>query len=363
MPKPAQPQKKRLLLWICVDVALLGALLVCFAYFHHVRVKDYAPVALAAPAPAATPAPEAPEETPAPDPTPTPEVEESAEPTEAPTPTPNVSGLLKGKYAEKFTHGEIEHTDTTYRSANVCIEVETVQTEDPWLTYYLADIYIQDISSFKTAVALEYEEQNPAKIKSTMDAKLFSSLVGSIVSISGDNFFPQPTGRWVVRNGVEWKRSRPLSQDICVLYADGVMESYKSKEVDFDAILARDPLHIWAFGPELLVDGQVATITGGAGGSATKANPRAAVGYYEPGHYCFLLADGRQRNYSLGMTCTEMSELFFLLGCKVAYNLDGGDTAVMCWGEEWISRPQDEAPRPGSDLLYIVEPDGTEAAQ
>ncbi len=31
-----------------------------------------------------------------------------------------------------------------------------------------------------------------------------------------------------------------------------------------------------------------------------KANPRTAVGNYEPGHYCFLVVDGRQPGYSDG---------------------------------------------------------------
>ncbi|MDO4572090.1 MAG: phosphodiester glycosidase family protein [Clostridia bacterium] len=350
---------RRLFLWIVADMLLLGAFLLAFAYFHHVRPQSYTPTLLASPSAAPTP-----------EPTPAAVPEEpsggepgGAEPTAEPSPTPDLSGLLQGKYADKFTSGEVETTDMSYRSAKVSIEVEKVQTEDPCLTYYLADIYIQDISSFKTAVAREYEAQNPADIKSTMDAALLSELTGAILSLSGDNFAPQPSGRWIVRNGVEWVKKTPLAQDICVLYYDGTMETYRRNEADLDAILARGPYHIWSFGPELLDDGQAMETISGANGSAGKLNPRAAIGYYEPGHYCFLLADGRQKGYSLGMTCAEMSKLFYELGCAAAYNLDGGDTAIMCWGNAWMSQPENAAPRPCSDLLYIVEPDGTEAAE
>ena len=350
--------RKRLFLWIAIDLALLGVLLLTFAYFHHARVETYAPAALTAftPAPpASTPSPalsDAPGETEPPE-------DASSTPTE---PTPNVSGLLGGKFAEKFTFGEVEHTDMSYRSENVCIEVEMVQTTDPWLTYYLADIYIQDISSFKTAVALEYPEDNPSHIKTMMDVRLLSRLVSSVLSLSGDHFATQTEGRWVVRGGVEWTRKLPLQQDICVLYYDGVMETYTVKEADLEAITARNPYHVWSFGPELLVDGQAATKFTAINGSGSKKNPRAAVGYYEPGHYCFLLVDGRQSGYSVGMTYAEMSQLFYDLGCAVAYNLDGGDSAVMCWGDEWLSQPQNEDPRSGADLLYIVEPDGWEGS-
>lgn len=351
--------KKRLFLWIVIDLLLLGVLLLTFAYFHHVRAETYAPAALAAFTPTS---PQPPATTPSPDPSDAPG--DAAAPEDGPTaplePTPNVTGLLGGKYAEKFTFGEVEHTDTSYRSENVCIEVTKISFTGPYLTYFLADIYIQDISSFKTAVALEYPEDNPSHIKTTMDAKLLSSLVSSVLSLSGDHFATQPEGRWVVRGGVEWKRNLPLQQDICVLYYDGVMETYTVKEADLEAITARNPYHVWSFGPELLIDGQAATKFTATNGSGTKANPRAAIGYYEPGHYCFLLVDGRQSGYSIGMTYAEMSQLFYDLGCTAAYNLDGGDSAVMCWGNEWMSHPQNENPRSAADLLYIVEPDGGE---
>ena len=56
-------------------------------------------------------------------------------------------------------------------------------------------------------------------------------------------------------------------------------------------------------------------------------NPRSAVGYYEPGHYCFVVIDGRQPGYSKGATLMQLAQLFESLGCKEAYNLDGGKSA------------------------------------
>jgi exopolysaccharide biosynthesis protein len=37
-------------------------------------------------------------------------------------------------------------------------------------------------------------------------------------------------------------------------------------------------------------------------------NPRSAIGYYEPGHYCFIVVDGRQNGYSDGMTLDELAQ-------------------------------------------------------
>lgn len=351
---------KRLAVWIPVDLVLLGACLLTFAYFHHVRDQGLDPVALGTPAPLSTPAPTVtPEQTPAQDVS-AGVTDDAAEPTVEPTATPNLNGLLKGKYAEKFTSGEILLDDTSYRSANVVIECSKVQTENPLLAYVVADVYIQDISSFKTAVSRDYSDENPSDVKSTMDAALLSKAAGALVSMSGDNFVAQLTGRWIVRNGLEWSLKKPMDQDICVLYYDGTMVTYPKHAIDIDAIKAQSPYQVWSFGPRLVVDGQVsASITGNS------RNPRAAVGYFEPGHYCFVLADGRQAGYSMGATLTDLAKILQGLGCTTAYNLDGGDTAVLCFSGEWFSHPEEGSgiPRPCADILMITEPDAAEAAQ
>lgn len=345
---------KRLITAIVADLLVLGALLGAYSYVQFLRVIDYTPKALSS----ATPAMES---------TPSPTAADAVSSVSpdgdvlTPSPTPVDTGLLGGKYAEKFTSGEVEQTADSYRSANVCIEMskKTVGTEDRPIVYYVADIYIKDVTSFRSAVAEEYEEQNESSIKNAMPALQLSQLAGAIVSINGDSF------AWhdglAVRNGVEWTRNLPVYGDICVLYYDGTMETYAQKAVNsalVEAIYAKNPYQIWTFGPQLLVDGQVP-----ANFARSKANPLSAIGYAEPGHYFFILVDGRQKGYSWGMTQEELAQVFYDLGCKVAFNLDGGDTAVMTYDGEWRSQPEDGSPRNTSDILFICEPDAPQAGQ
>jgi len=86
-------------------------------------------------------------------------------------------------------------------------------------------------------------------------------------------------------------------------------------------------------------------------------NPRSALGYFEPGHYCFILVDGRQPGYSDGLTLEDLSQVFYDLGCTVAYNLDGGQTAVMAFMGEETNIPY-EGGRQTSDILFIAENEG-----
>ncbi|HWP22080.1 MAG TPA: phosphodiester glycosidase family protein [Candidatus Cryosericum sp.] len=347
MMKPPKSPAKRLITAIVVDLLILGALLYAYSYVTFLRVLDYTPKALSTPTPAAETA--TPAKTDALSSTP------AGEAAESPSPTPVDTGLLGGKYAEKFTAGEVELTEDSYRSGNVCIEMskQTAGTTEKPIVYYVADIYVKNISSFRTAVAEDYKDQNESDIKNAMPALQLSQLAGAIVSINGDSFAWHKS--LAVRNGVEWTKDLPVYGDICVLYKDGTMETYAQNDVKsalIDEIYAKDPYHIWTFGPQLLIDGQVP-----ANFTRSKANPLSAVGYFEPGHYCFILVDGRQKGYSWGMTLEELAQVFCDLGCKVAFNLDGGDTAVMTYNSAWRSQPEESSPRNTSDILFICEPD------
>ena len=114
-----------------------------------------------------------------------------------------------------------------------------------------------------------------------------------------------------------------------------------------------DVWQIWTFGPMLLQDGEPMSefnLPKKIGG----VNPRTAVGYFEPGHYAFIVVDGRQPGYSdPGYTMEELSQLMYDLGCKVAFNLDGGGTSQMSFMGEWTN--QSSVHRKTRDALCIVD--------
>ena len=75
----------------------------------------------------------------------------------------------------------------------------------------------------------------------------------------------------------------------------------------------------------------------------------------EPGHYLFVVIDGRQKHYSDGMTLKGTAELAQRLGCRLAYNLDGGETSQMSFMGERVNHPYDNGRRT-SDIICITEP-------
>lgn len=67
-----------------------------------------------------------------------------------------------------------------------------------------------------------------------------------------------------------------------------------------------------------------------------------------------MVVDGRQAGYSDGMTLAQLAALFEQLGCKVAYNLDGGQTSSMTFGGKLANQPF-QGGRLTSDIIYIGE--------
>jgi len=70
--------------------------------------------------------------------------------------------------------------------------------------------------------------------------------------------------------------------------------------------------------------------------------PRTAIGIREDGTVLFYTVDGRQENYSVGMTYAELAERLIELGCVSALNLDGGGSTTL------------EAVWPGYSALSVI---------
>ena len=57
------------------------------------------------------------------------------------------------------------------------------------------------------------------------------------------------------------------------------------------------------------------------------------------------------------MILMELADVFHNLGCKCAYNLDGGGSAVMTFNHEKFSKQSNGADRDLGDIVYICEPE------
>ena len=212
----------------------------------------------------------------------------------------------------------------------------------------MADIYIQDIESIRRAQCGEkFNLGTPKSIKKLSEAN------NAILAMSGDYCHHKKKALAVI-NGEVVHETRVFRYDLCVLYRDGSMETIPAKKIDRDRILAKDPWITWNFGPCLLDDDGTPLEKFNLPDTINDRNPRAVLGYYAPGHYCFVLVDGRQGGYSMGLSIAELAKLMQELGCTAAYNLDGGISAQIAWHGQRINHPGEN--RSIRDIVYITRP-------
>ena len=362
-PAPARRKKRKSVAELILqDILLTGLILVIFALFHHVipYVKyqmtakqeggiDTTPIR---PSVTETAAPETgrPQETEAlPADTEQPDPDVTPEPTPEPTPDPMD---WRTKFADHFTE-EVVVTDHSYSSPNISIDIQKYVSDDPApSTYFVADIYVADLACFQTYWAggsfHKWMEEDP--IQCARNA-------GAILAINGDYANSQDYG-FLVRNG-ELYMSEQTIYDICVLYYDGTMVTYGADEYKVQDVLDREPYQVWKFGPALLDENGQPRESFNATGPISDVNPRTGLGYYEPGHYCFVVVDGRQGGYSAGMRIGRFAQLFADLGCTAAYNLDGGRSSVMMFQNSFFNHPYLNG-RNAGDILLIREIGGEE---
>ena len=278
--------------------------------------------------------------------------EETTVETEPPTtekPRKNIPQLMWTEKFEDHFSEEVVITDHSYSGPTVSIDIQTFTKENKGkttLTYYIADIYVADISCFRTAMA--GDTYGIGFHESVLDMTMRHN---GIVGINGDFYGYQKSGL-VIRNG-ELYRNDETDSDICVLFYDGTMEVY-GPDYDIQELIAKGAYQAWTFGPALLDASGHAVSEVNAGGYLQKNHPRTALGYIEPGHYCFAVFDGRQSGYSNGIKFTEMAYIMESFGCTQAYNLDGGKTSAMVFNGAVYDRPADGG-RNLSDCLLIRE--------
>ena len=249
---------------------------------------------------------------------------------------------LSEKFADKFTDTVVE-TENSYSSSDLSITVNEVNEGN--LTYYVADIYVRDITCFRTALA-----------NNTYGSGFRDSITGmaalnnALLAVNGD-YYGNTSEGVVIRNGVIY-RANATNCDVCVLYYDGTMKVMPGSSFSVEEAIADGAWQAWTFGPALLdTDGSTLSSFSSTN-RIISANPRTAIGYYEPGHYCLVVVDGRGE--SSGITLPQLSQLFHDLGCTAAYNLDGGNSSIMVWGDEIINNPSGGG-RESSDALLIAE--------
>lgn len=167
-----------------------------------------------------------------------------------------------------------------------------------------------------------------------------------VFAINGD-YYPYRADRGytvgnIIRQGeilysYTGKRNRAYPVlDNLVLRDDGSLEVYAVGEVTAEEIAASGTAHdMFSFGPVLVRDGQLQVYTGS---HCDADEPRMSIGMIEPGYYRIIMAEGRISGGPAGIDLNTLARLQYCRGVEQAFNMDGGNTAVIIFMGRKLNR-------------------------
>lgn len=268
-------------------------------------------------------------------PAPTATAEPTAAPTEAPTPAPTKAPDPFDAYfrgaddpAEVVVADEAaEHWE--YRSDTLSIIIDRIHTENAHsqpIAYCVAHIRMRGEDAFVSGMVdrkREYLWQMARRQR-------------TVFGITGDNL-DRAEGHLkgiILRDGVIHNNQR--GADTLAFLPNLGLAIYAPDEITAEQLLDMGVRNTASFGPTLVHEDRVAfeafRINLGA------INPRCGIGMVEPGHLIAITVDGRQEEYSRGISLDAFKQLFYMYGCTEAYNLDGGSSTAMVFMGEHLNK-------------------------
>ena len=151
-------------------------------------------------------------------------------------------------------------------------------------------------------------------------------------------------------------RQTKTNKDLDILITDENGDFHvfpNSKGADtFEKDTGHEIINAFMFGPALVKDGEVLKMPKKYANYAGDAkNPRAAIGQIDKLTYVMVVAEGRTKD-SQGCTFQQLADFMGGLGCTQAYNLDGGNSAILVFNNETYNTKAQE--RDINDMIYFA---------
>ena len=257
---------------------------------------------------------------------------------------------------------EAAFSESSYEDASISVSLEKVTIDTA--VYCVARVRIADASQFRTAVTPKGRDDKISRMAAKQNA---------VIAIGGD-YYGSDKGGYIVRQGeIIEKRAKPYpTRDLLCVDENGDFHiilrqrnAYeKKKQVnenftdDLKKLVAEHTLvNVFEWGPALVIDGVKQEIPESYSGALSHRNPRCAIGQTGPLEYVLVVVDTvthHDRSGKEGATGEELAQFMADLGCTQAYNLDGGNSALMVFHNQNYSDKTVNEERSVSDIIYFA---------
>ena len=268
---------------------------------------------------------------------------------------------------------EENYTENGYEDETIRVRME--DREEDGVLWHLAFIQIASPTQIRTATAVSadldelYAAGDDSALEKQLKKVLTSSRVSSVsgmarnnhavVAINGDNFADNPQKTtFEYRMGQKIRSKTNRTKDMLIIDENGDFHLVPAQEKNAQAAaleaVAKEHriVNAYTFGPALVMDGEMCEINKEYGYNPNGREPRAAVG--QMGHLSYVLAIAEGRGSSSGVTQQELAQFMAGLGCRQAFNFDGGNSAEMVFHEQKYKGMPGGDERGLSDILYFA---------
>ncbi|MBA1334913.1 MAG: hypothetical protein HPY66_0534 [Firmicutes bacterium] len=232
------------------------------------------------------------------------------------------------------------------------VEIKIFELAELGYRGYIAKVKLFDPKAFKVVIAGD----TLGELETTSSA---AKRKGAILAINGGGFYTENRNgksyaQLIGNTVVDGKLVEPFNGYPGDLFFAGinrngqVIGTVPSTEND---IMRLKPYQGVSFIPVLLKDGKKVDIP--EKWMATN-QPRTIIGKYANDDLIMIVIDGRQGNWSIGVTLEHLQDKLLKLGVKEAYNLDGGGSSAIYYNGKVLNKPSDGKERPVANNIVIL---------
>ncbi|MBO8129494.1 MAG: phosphodiester glycosidase family protein [Peptococcaceae bacterium] len=232
------------------------------------------------------------------------------------------------------------------------VEIKVFKLDELGYRGYIAKAKLFDPSVVKVVLAKDKlgEKETTGEAVARTGA-IFGINGGGFFTVSRDGRpFTLPMGNTVI-NGKLVDGFHPSHKD---LFFAGIQKNGNligGKFFKEEDLMKLKPWQGVSFVPILIKDGKPVPLP--EKWQHTK-QPRTIIGEYANGDLIMIVVDGRQSDWSSGVTLERLQIKLIELGVKEGYNLDGGGSSTFVFNGEVLNRPSDGKQRPVATNIVIM---------
>ena len=244
----------------------------------------------------------------------------------------------------------------TYADPSIRVRLET--REEEGVIWHLAFVRIASPAQLRTYTA------DPGNLLSRRTASVskMARAAHAVVAINGDfynNDAKEASVEYRMGQKVRYKAYRQKDVlliddrgDFHLILAGSRQTNAEQLDILADAFSAHHVINAFTFGPALVVDGRAQAINPHYSYTPNRKDPRSAIG--QLGSLSYVLAVAEGRGASSGATMQELADYMAALGCLQAYNLDGGNSSQLVFGDTVLKGQPTASDRTVNDILYFA---------